>query len=329
LLYALPAVAILVSPLARETVFNPRSSNEIFSVGMAWAFIGQAIVGAILLTAAARKFRQPDQPAFSISLSLSLLAAWVVLNLVGMLQWAGFEPEFLHYVVGSAQDRLCAQFTGSLLTSLLLCLLPLSAAIRRSHEVPIRGALSGARSAWGSFPLATLLACAILLCMLIPLPGTTARLPEAISLRLAISITSALAAWAGVLTIGRTTPRKAAPLIILFIFATWFIPLLTDVIEHSVVLDSFDAAKTPWSITAFGPIGTAISPWNLGTQTSAGLYCQAGIAAFIVVVAILTERRRSKLLSADPKPTGVPSPFLVHDTPPTITLPPAELPRSA
>jgi hypothetical protein len=288
LLWALPAMAILVSPLARDSVFSVQSSNELFGPALLFAFVGQAIFGGVFLTAAARKFRQPDRPAFSVSLSLVLLGAWVLLSVVGMIEWDAFEPSFLRWVVGPTNQQTCAQFTGSALSSLLLTLLPLSAAIRTDREHKA----AGTRGEPVARRILTTLACSALVCTLLLVPFNELRhLSQSIGI-VALSMVAAIVALGALLSLCRPSARHSAWVVIIFLLAAWIAPLIADVVDHSVLMDDYDSQHAPWSITAFGPIGTMTAPWTPDVQTPAGLYCQVAVAVAMAVLALMVELRR-------------------------------------
>jgi hypothetical protein len=229
-----------------------------------------------------------------------------------MLQWDAFEPTFLRYVVGSMDDRVCSSFTGSALSSILLAILPISAAVRGQRE-RAAGEKGGERAIGR---IITILGCIALVCMLLIVPisethhlwmshGGTAP-AKAIGI-VAISIISAIVGLASLLSVFGSNARHTASMVLIFLLATWIVPLVADVIEHSVLLDDYDAQRTPWSITAFGPIGTMTSPWIPEVQTPAGIYCQVSVAVAMAGLAALAARNRrrrksSAQLAASPAP---------------------------
>jgi hypothetical protein len=96
-----------------------------------------------------------------------------------------------------------------------------------------------------------------------------------------------------------------------FLLETWFAPLFADIVEHSIVLDYYDANRAPWSITGFGPLGTMMSPWDPAMQTMAGLYWQVGVAVLMVLIALLVEQKRRKThRAARPTDSSLPIPPL-------------------
>lgn len=324
LLYAVPGMAVLTSPLAGDSIFNPRGKIDLFNPGMQWAFVGQAIIAAIMLAAAARKFREPERPAFSISLSLILLAAWVILNLIGVLKWLDIEPVFFRYSFWQQSGRLKVQFTGSVLTGLLLCLLPISATVRRSREqrdiapgshpnsiaavgrgstpsgvgdmdgfVPVRSGVP--RRALMASPVLTILVCVFLLSLLLAIPICDEHYlrPELIA-GASISLAASVISLGTLLIAYRSTARKVVFLVFIFLLVTWLFPLFADVFKHEVMLSDEDSLNAPWSLTAFGPIGSMLAPWDREMQTKQGLYCQVAIAVVLSAIAAVAERSRGR-----------------------------------
>jgi hypothetical protein len=333
LLFATPAMAVLISPLARETVFSVSGSGALLNPGIGFAFFGQAMIGGLMLAAAARKFRQPERHAFTVSLSILLLGAWVALNLVGALQWDAFEPAFLHYAFRNPDDRLQVQFAGSVISAILISLLPMSAAIRKYRErtqsdsettLPAQPSaaheqISSTASGNGmtaALPIgrpqraghfrfggvvAAVWGCCWIVCALLFVLAADNDLSRAhwqtISVT-AFTIIAAIVNLAAVMMTVRSNARQTAIIVVLFIAATWLVPLFTDVIDHAVIMDNFDSNHAPWSLTAFGPIGTILAPWNPETQTRAGIYCQIGVLMATVSIALAVARRRARRGSA-------------------------------
>jgi hypothetical protein len=295
LLYALPGLAILVSPLAGDSVFDPRGKLDLFNPGFQWAFAGQAMIAGIMLAAASRKFRQPERPAFSISLSLILLAAWVLLNLIGFQKWSDIEPVYLRYNMAPGPGRMRVQFTAGSLSAILLCILPIAAAVREHREKMEGNAKDQPRRSRVTSRIATILICASLVCFLLVILPSHGHKPDLRAIaEVAASMIAAVVSLGALLSAYRSTARKVTMVVVVFLLGTWVAPLFTDVIRHSLLPSHQDYNNTSWSITAYGPIGTMLSPWDSRMQTAAGLDCQMGIAVVLVFAALLAERSRRR-----------------------------------
>jgi hypothetical protein len=297
ILYAVPAAAMLFLPLARDTVFAQRSSLDLFGASVAESFLAQGLMGLIFMTAAARRFRSPQIPAFTVRLALALLAAWVVLNLLGTYQWADFEPGMFRHGLGDDSQRACVQFVGSALTAILICVLPLSAAarsMRESTEVSSGGGIGGL--------VATALVCAFLVGCLLIIPFLGARHPVPGLLFAATGIGCAIISLAALVCFTRDKPRSIPWQLIIFLFVTWILPLLADVVVHSLIYDSDNSA--PWRISEISPIGTLLCPWYPNMQTVAGPGCQITITFLMLLRALWTQRRRTRRI---PPPLPIPS----------------------
>jgi hypothetical protein len=289
--YALPALSVLFTPLSRDSVFASRPFGDLITPELLEAFLMQGVLAALLLCGASRKFRRPDRAAFSAPLALLLLAVWIALNLMGVLQWGHFEPGFLRSIMWRQQQRECTQFVGSVITSLLLVLIPLFSAADGPQDIAnSTRANSGIR-----FVLISILATAII-CFLLIVPYVDTQIPAPLESRgivaAAIAIACAVICLASVISVFRGRVKRCLWMIFLLVLFTWLVPLLIDVLVHALLPTSEDPDNLPWSITGFGPIGTLISPWHLEMQTRAGLMFQFGEAAGLLVLAFIVQLRR-------------------------------------
>src|SRR5688572_19867483 len=94
-LMLLPGTTVLATPLIGNSIFSMRTTTA----SLSWEYMvcgaAQLAVGAICFTAAARKYRRADTPAFGSDLGLLFLATWVIISMIGIHYWQHLEPIWL------------------------------------------------------------------------------------------------------------------------------------------------------------------------------------------------------------------------------------------
>jgi hypothetical protein len=91
--------------------------------------VAQLFVAGICFVGCCRKYRRADAQGITAGLGLVLLAAWVIVSSLGIRQWDEFEPRYLQLNPDSG-----TQLIGSIIATMLLALLPVSAAARADAD---------------------------------------------------------------------------------------------------------------------------------------------------------------------------------------------------
>src|SRR4051812_14386682 len=73
LLWLLPGMAVLITPLIHRTIFDLSTGKDDLSWGYLASFAAQAVIGAACFAAACRKYRRSDAPGFTPQLALLVL----------------------------------------------------------------------------------------------------------------------------------------------------------------------------------------------------------------------------------------------------------------
>ncbi|MBV8781868.1 MAG: hypothetical protein JO353_10760 [Phycisphaerae bacterium] len=260
------------------------------------------MIGSIALAAASRKFRRPDQHAITVGLSLLLLAAWIALSLFGAIEWSLFRPSIFRNF-SNDRDTTETQFIASTIVSLLLCTLPIAAAVRerRHRQIAI-----DQPSNWSPGVATTGLLCVWLVSALLFIVLRLVNPFRIYGVSLVVlAIAATLVSFSSLLLAFRGTARATAFMMVLFVLCTWVGPIFADVFYHSVILPTGEANSTPWSITAFGPIGVLFAPWDPQRNVTMGLAFQILLATALLVLALMLESARQRRRHPPPLPVPV------------------------
>jgi hypothetical protein len=302
LLSVVPALMMLLSPLAGYSVFDSRARSSEFTPALAMSLLSQAIVGGIFVAGAMRKFRRPEGLALGRDLSTMLLAGWVLLGVVAMYQWHQYAPLFARSESGPQTQFLAMLFTGMAIALVPLCAFARADSVWRRHAATDhRG-----RRAPLSPVLGTLIVVAILGLLLLAAPDALAkRYPRG-------ELATAAESGAGLfdfyrenlLYVRHTGPEVARQLgltaLVLVSFAlgvcfvarwvylavsnaklivgvwlaiTLVAPLLVDIALAATSNDP--DPPVPGAVANFGPIGALVNLWTWGKVNPAvGIYVQ-------------------------------------------------------
>jgi hypothetical protein len=125
----IPALAVLMTPLAGNTVFSFSAGvvdpRYVYGVGAT----AQLFFAGVCFAACCRKYRRADAQGITAGLGLVLLGGWVIVSSFGIRQWDAFAPRILN---GNPDTE--SQLIGSIIATMLLALLPISAAAQADTD---------------------------------------------------------------------------------------------------------------------------------------------------------------------------------------------------
>jgi hypothetical protein len=290
-----PALTTLIGPLMGRTVFSLRTSAAEPGLAYVVSFGSQVFIGTICFLGAARRFRRGDAPAFTLPMSLLLLAGWVVISCITILRWDDFKPEFLS---GRMVDT-DSQLIGSLLSSMLLALTPIAGSARAQCEWRARVPNDPRRSRRPfSTPLLAVIATLIILCLVsVEWPGAgfkTGDLADPILRTALVVLLFLLAAGYLLQVLIRCGIRPLAPMLI-WLAISWLGPLLGDVVRYNMFADQHGSILQ--TISTCGPLGALIQIWLPLTDPSVRPVASTlgiGFQALVVIAFYLLKVRVSK-----------------------------------
>jgi hypothetical protein len=323
----LPGLAVLIAPLVGRTVFDLKGAaagGADAAFAYACALVAQGLLAALFFSAAARKCRSSDMPAFNVSLGLMLLAAVVAISAAG----TAFHDAFIipYWRTDNSEER--TRFVASVIVAMLLMILPLAASARARTDWTRQGPTPSQRRR----PAATLLVMAAavgLVCILLrvhpthmpsaaPTPMRPVRvpikrgnvtsyiyqMPTVIEPRLgdAAQMTAMLqtagvvltfaAAAAMLLTWAYRRRWRAWLIVLIWLAIVGVVPLIADVVQRSAA-SSNNSGDGFGMLATLSPIGALSTAWD-GHAPLATLGVAFG-AGFLVLPAgllLLTGRGR-------------------------------------
>lgn len=288
-LYAIPGVLLLLSPLIGESVFNLRGDAFTLPLPLLLSLAAQLLIGAIFVAAAARKQRRPDAPALGPLLGLLLLAAAVGISLLAIERWEEFQPRFMGRVFGRPEPMV--PFMGSVLVCSLIALAPLSS-LARMHVLWTRVRLDdpSAPRTVPPLPISGLVAAMLLASFVLVAPGSPTALRVSYTLLafcgFAVSIIF-IAAFAHRVT---NSARRILPI---WIFLYSALPLIIDAVRHSSI-DPDDPARGQVLATAstFSPVGLLIQTWSRDAHRISPVAANFHFVAPLLALAMYTRASR-------------------------------------
>jgi hypothetical protein len=293
-LVLLPGLSVITSPLIGRSVFRLSATMDDLSFAFAVALIAQFVIGAICFRAAMRKYRWPEAVGFSPLVGLLLVAAWVVTSLLGLNRIDEFVPIFFR----SDRAPLVAQFVATLVTGMLLAIVPVSSAARELGDWRRNG---GATPAQPKQPapllltvtLATLMLAAVLLTP--PVRWTRSDLLAPLTLSAVVLLAAMLALGMLFRWVYLIMPR-AWLVAVIWLALVWLGPLLADLVYHMMLPDPPDALTM---ISGMSPIGALVLLWSRSGMAASAM---PGIVFQVAMVMLPTmlfwhARRRTMNLS--------------------------------
>jgi hypothetical protein len=121
--HVVPGAVLLLPPITGKTIFGMQGQIDRVHV---MAFALHAVVAAIFLRAAARKYVRSDAAGMTPLMGLGLLACWAVASVVGMSLWDEVRPSGWQW---RASNLSGATVVCTLVAGILLALVPVTQAV--------------------------------------------------------------------------------------------------------------------------------------------------------------------------------------------------------
>lgn len=126
LVMIVPALSVLAAPLAAQSVWNNPATFSL-SPAHVLALVADVLLAGTFTLAAARKYRSGVADAFSIRLSLLLLALWLAITLIGL----GRPDLFVGPSYGGPnRDEEITRVIAAVISCLIIAMVPAAAAAR-------------------------------------------------------------------------------------------------------------------------------------------------------------------------------------------------------
>ena len=278
----LPAVNVLATPVLGHTIFNLSFAGRDAVAIYAPSTVFQLLIAVVCFAGACRRYRRDDRPALGWDLGLALLAAWVATSAFGIVFWDAVEPS----VARGRNTDPAGQFLGSVMSAMLLAVVPLAGSAWQSADWEGRRAL-GDRPAGRRPPpppLVALAAVALTLALVLALAsagrdrGGAGAPPDAIARTAAVVLSFYLATSYLLRILVRVTAKLLYPLLI-WLMLSCFVPMSIDYVRWW--LDGGTPGETMLgAASAFGVPGALTQVWTADAQTTnAGIVFQAVLAA--------------------------------------------------
>jgi len=282
----LPGLVLMVNPLVNYAVSNIIGGSIQWGGAYPIALLAQFLGGALFFIGATRKYRRDDLVAFGPWLGSALVAGWVTISIVGILNWTQLSLPFSGTVDVTVTQQLCA----STLMSMLFALVPVSAAALAESRWHRRRLLNDPylerrpiSSAFVAFVCAGV-------CLLLPLrimPGGPAMLEGAV--RIAVMLIAFLLSVSCLLRICYRASSKAAFIVGLWICVTWLGPLFAEVVRFG----ASDLKEPPCDIAAYSPIVTLLAVLDdWAVNTTFPLAVQVALAGAMAAVYYRPRRKK-------------------------------------
>ena len=293
----LPGITVLISPMAGGTIFDLRTAATMaLPPTYAMAFAMQGLVGGILFTAAARRYRTADAIGIDWALGLLLVIAWTLLSTIGLREWDVYQP---HGWGIDTHIDLSGRLIGTIVSGMILALAPISASAlamqhwRRHQRLrdpsPMRKPL---------FPGMVILAVTVAILIVVyappgvPKPGIGDVGFSAITIVISLASIYFLCAW---LYLG--TQNAAIPIII-WVVLFWLVPVFVDLIRYALA-DYGESSDPIGGISASSPIGALIIIWtHRSAPLVAGIVMQLLIMTIPLTLRMMLRPRRSTVPQA-------------------------------
>lgn len=246
----LPGLAVLLTPMVGESLFELRREIWDFSPTLLIASVAHLAMGWVFFLGACRKYRRDNQPALSVLLGLALLAAWELTSITGFAYMEQFRPRF--GMGGRPEEEV--KIIATLTLSLLLAMLPVSTAVQESFTArPGRKTVPAA----GTALLAALLSAGLVLFR--PEPSGHYPFPEA-ALGTVSLMCVYLLFYRYLNGIGwQFFPRRRRIVVITIVLLTLTVPLVADAVRNAWDDSYTDELSV---IGTISPIGALVGLWG-------------------------------------------------------------------
>ncbi len=296
LIELVPALTALAGPLMGQTVFSFRMSATEPSFAYAVSFCAQVFIGTICFIGAARRFRRGDRPGFTLAMSLLMLAGWVAISCVTIRWWDDFKPAFLPGQMVNTDSQLM----GSLLSSMLLALIPIAGSARAQCEwgrVPHNPRHSTRPLPFLAVALAATLIVLCLTCVELPAGAVTVELLDRVLGTASVVFLFLLSAGYLLQVLIRCGINPLSPMLI-WLALFWLGPLLADVVRRNVFEDDL-SNPILMTVSTCSPLGALLQIWSppgganpARVNTMLGIAVQALVAVIFFLLDARTKRTR-------------------------------------
>ncbi len=124
--HVLPGAILLIPPITGKTIFQMQGQlDRVHVIGFAL----HAVIAAVFVRAAARRYVRSDAPAMTALMGLMLLACWSVASIVAMRLWDEVRPTAWGW---GAKDPSGVTVICTIVVGMLLAVAPLTQAVRPS-----------------------------------------------------------------------------------------------------------------------------------------------------------------------------------------------------
>ncbi len=275
----LPGLTVITSPLlGRNNIWEMRATFNYLTFAYGAALFSQFFLAMIAFIACTRRYRAPDAIGLNDSLGTFLLLTWVGISGIGIGFFDEFERASWYHEIDYS-----AQFVATVLSAMLLAIIPLSSSARSILAWKRNG---GPSATAPKLPMPMIIvmfaATAIISSLLAVHPGHFFTADLNGSAKIVVCETILIIA-AYIVTMGlmlrwiHAVFSKPWILVIAWLLLTWIVPLLADMIYHSMhpAMD-----ESLGQISSLSPIGALAMIWSeKSTPVNAGLIFQMMLIA--------------------------------------------------
>ena len=273
----LPAINMLLSPMISTTIFDMRTGITLDPAFMA-AAIAQIAIGAIYLTAAARRYSRDDTLTFDSTLSLLLLAIWTVVCVLSV-RWHDLFS--FRGMMGWHYQEIA--IVSSISSVLLLAILPISSSVRTQVLPPHKRATN---LGWHIPPWLAILAATAAASGAIQCVRREYRPPwsDIRTLLVAFAFLTSTRYVLGLAHRFKAGPRRS---MLVWLIVTWLLPVFAEAVRSAALADPNKPDRMS-QIGMISPPGELYQIWThnpyVHTDSFEGLATQCAIAAGVALL---------------------------------------------
>jgi hypothetical protein len=295
-LSAVPGLTVILNPLVGRSIFDMRNMGAMpyeLPPTYAMALAAQFYFAAIFFIAASRRYRVADGVGVGTLLGLLLVLGWVAVSCVGLRAGEMYEPLSFRWMKTEAEVKVIA----SMIVGMLMALAAVAANAWSQRRWLLHRVLADPAPMIRPMPPALTIAIATLMILIIPFASSGISPPTAIQIAqsgivIAIALAGVyfLCAW---IYFGYD---KAGILGLIWIFVTWGLPIVIDLIRFS--LGQYGEVEQIDGIASCSPVGALIVIWQQrGVNVAPGIVMQASIAGvpFLLWLVVVLRRRENRL----------------------------------
>jgi hypothetical protein len=287
----LPGVAVLLSPVMGQSIFDLRTEGITLPATYAISFAAQIYFGVICFIAAARAYRSSVEVSMDTVLGLCLLLGWVALSIAGLREWDDFRPR--GFSIGKIDEPV--RVVASLLAALVIAIVPVSANVYERARWRRHVAIGDPYPMRRPPRIAGVIIVAVAVVLAIPFAPKEAATPTPdLLLRSAAIVTIALTALAFIFDLLYRSSHRAAGPAAIWIVLTWLVPIAIDWARYT--LGDFGENEHLAGFSTCSPVGALIILWTGGVvSTTYGIGVQILIALVPMLLWITTYMRRGTI----------------------------------